>query len=167
MFSLHCIATRKAQTYREHCFYCCVFFGTSLLGRCLAVNVPVLLDAHWLKRVYWPFPSNALSKFVNMLSRDGVTVYRFWISDQIYWTLWYSAWLHFAVHCYTHTLVPTVMSSLSSLVVASNGGCSPSFGFPKYTRPHLPASNSNSPLWLNLNSSLRDWLTQSLTNSLH
>jgi hypothetical protein len=40
MFSACCIPTSNTQTCREHCFCCCVFFGTCLLGRCLAMNVP-------------------------------------------------------------------------------------------------------------------------------
>jgi hypothetical protein len=52
VFSARCIATGKAWTYREHCFYRCVLFGMCLLGRRLAMNVPLLLDASWLERVY-------------------------------------------------------------------------------------------------------------------
>jgi hypothetical protein len=52
MFRVRCIATSKAWTYREHCFYCCVFFGMCLLGRRLAMNAPLLLDASWLEHVY-------------------------------------------------------------------------------------------------------------------
>jgi hypothetical protein len=47
------------------------------------------------------------------------------------------------------------------LVAASNGGRSPSSGFPNYRRPHPPVSHSNSLQRVNLNSSL----THSLTNS--
>jgi hypothetical protein len=35
----------------------------------------------------------------------NVTINGFWIDRRIYWTLWYSAWLHFTVHCYTQTAV--------------------------------------------------------------
>jgi hypothetical protein len=42
----------------------------------------------------------------------GVTIDRYWMDDQIYWTLWYSMWLQFIVCCYTHTLMSTVTSSL-------------------------------------------------------
>jgi hypothetical protein len=40
-----------------------------------------------------------------VLSRDRVTVEGFWIDDRIYLTLWYSARLHFTVHCYTNISV--------------------------------------------------------------
>jgi hypothetical protein len=35
----------------------------------------------------------------------SLTINGFWIRDRIYCTVWYSAWLHFAVHYYTHTSV--------------------------------------------------------------
>jgi hypothetical protein len=40
VFTARCIATIKAQTYREHCFHCCVFVGTCLLSLCLAMGSP-------------------------------------------------------------------------------------------------------------------------------
>jgi hypothetical protein len=68
---------------------------------------------------------------MNILSRDwSVTIDGFWIGDRIYWTLWYSAWLHFTIHNYTYSHVFT--SCLS--VAASNGGRSPSSGFPNCPR---------------------------------
>jgi uncharacterized protein (DUF486 family) len=66
MFRARCVATIKAWTYREHCFYCCVFFETCLLGCRLTMNVPLLLDARWLERVYRPLPSNMLIKSVTV-----------------------------------------------------------------------------------------------------
>jgi hypothetical protein len=47
----------------------------------------------------------------------GVTMDGFWFGDRIYWTLWYSAWLHFTVtvmrtHARTHARTHTVTSSL-------------------------------------------------------
>jgi hypothetical protein len=60
--------------------------------------------------------------YINILSQFyGVNIDRFWINDRIYWTLCYSSWLNFTVHCYTHTharmhtLVSTVTSSLPLL----------------------------------------------------
>jgi hypothetical protein len=44
-----------------------------------------------------------------------MTVDGFWINNRIYWILWYSAWLHFQIYCYTHTPVFTVTSSLPLL----------------------------------------------------
>jgi hypothetical protein len=43
----------------------------------------------------------------------SVTVGGFWIDDWIYWTFWYSAWLPFTVHCYTHTHTLTLTHSHS------------------------------------------------------
>jgi hypothetical protein len=83
------------------------------------------------------------------------------IDDGIYWALWCSAWLHFTIHCYTHTSVHSHVFTSRCLVAASNSGHSPSSGFPNYPRPQLPASHSNSSQRLNPNS-----LTQSLTNQL-
>jgi hypothetical protein len=42
----------------------------------------------------------------------SVTVSRNWNDYWIYWTLWYSAWLRFRIHCYIHRVVSTVTSSL-------------------------------------------------------
>jgi hypothetical protein len=97
-----------------------------------------------------------ISKFT-ILSRDRVTVDGFWIDDRICWTLWYGTWLHFAVHCYTHTHTDTIVHSdvftSRCSVPASSDGLFPSSGSPKYPRPELPASQSNSSHWLNLSSS--------------
>jgi hypothetical protein len=78
-----------------------------------------------------------------------VTTDGFWIADRIYWTLWYSAWLH----CYTHTSVHSHVFTCFCSVATSNGGRSPSFRFPDHPRPQLPASHSNSSR-LNFSSSL-------------
>jgi hypothetical protein len=59
-----------------------------------------------------------------------VTTHASWIDDRIYWTLWYSTWLHFTIHCYTYTLVSTVTSSLPLLGSGFNGRRFPSSGFP-------------------------------------
>jgi hypothetical protein len=68
MFSARCIATSKARTYREHRFYCCVFFGTCLLGRRLAMNVLLLLDARLLECVYRSLTINVLIKSVTIFN---------------------------------------------------------------------------------------------------
>jgi hypothetical protein len=95
-----------------------------------------------------------------------VAIDGFWFEDRIYWTLWYSAWLHFTVHCYTHTHTHTSVHNHSRcLVGSSNGGLSPSSGFPNYPLPQLPASNVNSSRWLNLSSSLTHWVTHKPTNN--
>jgi hypothetical protein len=101
-----------------------------------------------------------------VLSCVWVTIHGFWIDDRIYCTLWYSAWLNFTIHYYTHTSVHSHVFISRCLVAASNGGRSPSSGFPNYTRPQLSASHSNSSQRLNLSSFLTDWLTQSLTNQV-
>jgi hypothetical protein len=75
-----------------------------------------------------------------------------WIDDRIYWTLWY-----------THTSVHSHVFISRCSVAASNGGRSPSSGFPNCPRPQLPASHSSSSQRLN---SAVLWLTQSLTNQL-
>jgi hypothetical protein len=87
----------------------------------------------------------------------GVTTGGFWIDDRIYLTLWYSAWLHFTVHYYTHTHTHSHVFTSRCAVVASNGGHSPSSGFPNYLRPELQQ--------LSTNSTQLDWLNSFLTNS--
>jgi hypothetical protein len=93
----------------------------------------------------------------------GLTVYGFWIKDWIIWTLWYSMWLHFTGHCYTHMhtrvrahthththqCLQSIVTSHRS-VAAANGGCSTSSEFLNYPWPQLPASHSNSSQGLNL-----------------
>jgi hypothetical protein len=54
--------------------------------------------------------------------------------------------LHTSVHC--HVFI------FRCLVAGSNGGRSPSSGFPKCSRPLLPASHSNRSQQLSLRSSL-------------
>jgi hypothetical protein len=84
----------------------------------------------------------------------------------LHWTSWYSAWLHFRVRCYTHTYThththycPQSLLRFRYLVPASNGGLSPSSGFPYCSTPQLPASHNNSRR-LTRSSSL-NWLTNS------
>jgi hypothetical protein len=102
---------------------------------------------------------------VNIVTWFSVIIDGFWIDERIYWAVWYSRWLHFTVHPYAHTMVYSHVTSRCS-VAAFNGGHSPSSGFPDYLRPQLPDSNNHSSQWLNLTSSLTDWLAQSLTNQL-
>jgi hypothetical protein len=77
----------------------------------------------------------------------SATVDGFWIDDRIYWTLWYSAWLHFTAHCYTHISVHSHAFTSCCLVAASSGGCSPYSGLLNCSQPELPASYSNSSQW--------------------
>jgi hypothetical protein len=74
----------------------------------------------------------------------GVTIDGVWISNWIYWTvtLRYSSWLYFTIHYYTHTSVHIHVFTSRCSVAASNGGRSPSSGFPKCPRHQLPASLS-------------------------
>jgi hypothetical protein len=48
----------------------------------------------------------------------GAIIDGFWIYDQVYWTLWYSACLHLTVHCYTHTHTHTHTHTPVSTVTA-------------------------------------------------
>jgi hypothetical protein len=71
------------------------------------------------------------------------TTDRFWIDDQIYWTLWYSSWLYFTVHCYTRMHAHARVRVTSSLPLLGSGRHSPSSGFPNCLRPqyqHLTAT---------------------------
>jgi hypothetical protein len=82
---------------------------------------------------------------ITMLPRVWVWLQSgFWIDDRIYWTLLlqrvttlYSPLLH------RHTSVHSHVFTSRCLVAASNGGRSPSSGFPNCPQPQLPASHSN------------------------
>jgi hypothetical protein len=91
---------------------------------------------------------------------DGV-----WIDDRIYWTPWYSAWLHFTVYCYIHTGVQSHVFTSRCLVAASNSGRFPSSGFPNFLRPHPLAFNSNSSQQVSPTSYLTNTLTDSLNST--
>jgi hypothetical protein len=92
-----------------------------------------------------------------ILSYVWVTIHGFWIDDRIYWTLWYSAWIHFTVH----TLVSTVGSSLPLL-----GSGFQRRIFPFLWVPELPASYSNSSQCLNRSSPVTNSLIHQPTDCL-
>jgi hypothetical protein len=77
-------------------------------------------DSHCCKSLtsFNSFNSFILPRIVAVIA-DGV-----WTGDRIYWTLRYSAWLHFTVHCFTHTRTRTLVSSVTvftiRLVTVSN-----------------------------------------------
>jgi hypothetical protein len=103
--------------------------------------------------------SNIQRIYINMcvLSRVWVTMDGFWFDDRIHWTVWYSAWLRFTVHCCTHQCLQSRLH-WRYLLAASNGGRTPSSGYPSSPRLQLPASHSNSSQRLNRGS----YLTHSL-----
>jgi hypothetical protein len=97
------------------------------------------------------------SEYCHMI--ECMTVDRFWINDSIYLTLWYSVWLQFTVHYYTHTHTPLVYAVMSSLPLLGSGFQRQMFPFlwvPNCLPPQLPACNSSSLQRLNLSSSLAD-----------
>jgi hypothetical protein len=70
----------------------------------------------WLFSVPEIFVTQVYTYIVTWLS---VTTEGFYIDHRIYWTLWYSAWLHFAVHSYTHTNVHIHVFTSRCLIAAS------------------------------------------------
>jgi hypothetical protein len=74
-----------------------------------------------------------------------------------------NTWLHLTNHYHRQTGVHSLVFTSRCSVAASNGGCSPSSGFPNYPQPQLPASNSNGSLGLNLSSSLSNSPTNYFT----
>jgi hypothetical protein len=52
-------------------------------------------------------------------------------------------WLHFTVHHYAHTSVQSHIFTSRRSVAASNGGRSPSSGFPNYPEPQLQVSHND------------------------
>jgi hypothetical protein len=97
---------------------------------------------------------------IDIVTCISVIIDGFWIVDHIYWTLWYSAWLHFIIHYYTHSHVFTSRCS----VAASNDGRSLSSGFQNCPWPQLSASNSNSSQQLSPISHLINSLTHQPTS---
>jgi hypothetical protein len=93
----------------------------------------------------------------------SVTIDGFWIDDRIYWTLWYSAWLHFTIQLHTHDSVHSHIFIIRCSVAASIGGRSPSSGLPNCLRPQLPAFYSKSLQWLNFSRPVTHSLTHQPT----
>jgi hypothetical protein len=92
-----------------------------------------------------------------------VTIDGFRTDYRIYWTLWYSTWLHFTVHCYTHThpLVPTVTSSLPLFCSGFQRRAFPLFWVPELSpclSCHLLRATAHSSPEIE---SLTDWLLHS------
>jgi hypothetical protein len=104
-------------------------------SRALAVDQPVL----WLIIVF-------------AISRDAVTRDGFWIDDWI----WYSAWLHFTVHYYTHKVVSTDTSS----PLLGNGFQRRTFSLPLGSRsmPSLSYKFPTAAAHSNLTHSPTNWL---------
>jgi hypothetical protein len=98
-----------------------------------------------------------------------VTIEGFSIDGRIYWTIWYSAWLHLqstVTHTHTHTHThqcPQSRLNCRCLVVAFKGGRSLSSGLSNSPRPQLPVSRSNSSPLLNPSSSRTHYLINQLT----
>jgi hypothetical protein len=78
-----------------------------------------------------------------------VTTDGLWTDDQIYWTLWCSAWLHFTVHCYIHTLLSAVMCSLLLLGSGFQRQMFSSIWLLNCRQPQLPVPNRGSLQGLN------------------
>jgi hypothetical protein len=100
------------------------------------------------------------------LSCDRVTIKRSWFDNRMYWTLWYSAWLRFAIHYYTHTHTHTKYpQSYLQQSLPGNGFQRRTFPFLSVPKPFpclsyqlitATAHNEWTPAVL--------WLIQSLTN---
>jgi hypothetical protein len=89
-----------------------------------------------------------------IVSHARVTIDGFYIDDQTYWTLSYSACLQFTVLCHTqtHFSVHSHVFPIRCLVAATKEGRSPSSWILNCPRPQLPASHSISSQGLDLRS---------------
>jgi hypothetical protein len=91
--------------------------------------------------------ASRIMMFREIVARWGVRFLRRWwsdfrrvlIEDRFNWALWYSAWLHFTVHCYTHTHTHTLVSTPTSSLPL------PGSGFQRRTvpMPQVPDSHNN------------------------
>jgi hypothetical protein len=94
---------QKLWTKMKH--ICCIKYTSTSVRvfkiHCMYVKMCIFNSQQWS-----PGHTQRLPRYLilcNIMSYDWATIDRFWIDDQIYWTFWYSAWLHFTTHCYTHT----------------------------------------------------------------
>jgi hypothetical protein len=78
------------------------------IARCLVYYLALKMEAlirivNEILPVYTASYPRKNSSQLNILSRVWMTTDRFCTDDRIYWTLSYSAWLHFTICCNTHT----------------------------------------------------------------
>jgi hypothetical protein len=104
-FPRHCILSIKMTTMASLGLLLLLLFSQEN-----EVTIGILKSLTWaVTEMEYQMPqTNHLTKFIR-LSRDSVTIDGVRIVNRIYWTLWYSAWLHFTFQCCT------LASSLSLL----------------------------------------------------
>jgi hypothetical protein len=101
-------------------------------------------------------------KLTFILSCDLVTVNGFFIDDRIYWTFWYSSWLHFTVH--THTSVHSNVFTIVAWWRLPNADVTLPLGSRSYQLLRATAQNDGTAAVLLIHShsptisSLTDWL---------